>query len=352
MTRSLRLASTVGVLAVALLLSSCSQFPLQFFESDRDRARDRIDAIVGALENHDASALKAMFTEYARTEYSAELDAGIERLLLLFPEGDVEWGEDSDLAGGSSQVKNNFSRARLVYSWHTVESGGETYRINFNEFTVNDFDPENVGLWELSVVPHIDFSNQSWAVYNGCGPVDIREPRDGGPPGVYVASGPELSHDRMARIIEAINDHDSAQLESMFTAYARTGFAREIENGINDLFTLFPHADLTWVESDGASTLCERFDGSMKTVLLPTAYTVSSDGVDYRFFFADFTENTIDPDNVGLYALGAVPAAEWNVVPEAYLSQWACSFDTAVSFAPAVYVPTVAGEYDDIACSG
>jgi uncharacterized protein (DUF2249 family) len=346
------LASAVGVLAVALLLSSCSLFS-RLFESDRDLARDRIDAIVDALDDHDASALKAMFTDYARTEYSAELDAGIDRLLLLFPEGEVDWGEESSLAGGSSKVSSYGSRAKMVYSWQTVESGGETFRINISEFTVNDFDPENVGLWELSIVPHVDSSNQTWVVYNGCGPVDIREPRDGGPPGVYVASGPELSRDRMARIIEAINDHDSARLENMFTTYARDGFAREIESGIDDLFTLFPRGDLTWVESDGASALCERFDDSMKTVLLPTAYTVSSDGEDYRLYFADFTENTIDPDNVGLYALGAVPAREYRMdVPEAYLSQWACSFDTTATFDPGAYVPTVAGEYDDIACSG
>ena len=45
--------------------------------------------------------------------------------------------------------------------------------------------------------------------------------------------------------------------------------------------------------------------------LLEAHYTVSAGGEDYWLVFKDFTMNdTIDPDNVGLYGLGVAPWSE------------------------------------------
>jgi hypothetical protein len=103
---------------------------------------------------------------------------------------------------------------------------------------------------------------------------------------------------------------------------------------------LFSGGEVSWGEAEGGSAVCEHTVGDEKTVLLPSYYTVRSAGVDYRLFFADFTENTIEPDNVGIYAMGAVLAAECGrCTPEAELNTWAADFHAETTARPGVFVP-------------
>ena len=62
--------------------------------------------------------------------------------------------------------------------------------------------------------------------------------------------------------------------------------------------------------------------------------------MDYRLFFADYTENTIDPDNVGIYAIGAVRTAESVIErPEVELHSWTNGFYIGASTQPGVFIP-------------
>jgi len=279
-----------------------------------------------------------MFTEDARANYSAEIDDGLEYLLSLFPDGDVV-ATDPKYSPALSGNVDDGKKATLLSSGYTVSSGGADFSLYFADFTVNEIDPGNVGLYVLGAVPISEAgdSGPEMAKHSWGQGVDADA---SGPPGVFVADNGQLSHDRMAEIVDALNAHDSAALKGMFTEYARSEYSDEIDRGLNYLLSLFPDGDIVWQEERGGSAVYEREVDGVKTVLLPAFYTVSSGGVDYRFFFADFTENAIDPSNVGLYAMGAVPAAEtWLHEPEKAIYTWSSSFDLGASTPPGIYVP-------------
>jgi hypothetical protein len=144
----------------------------------------------------------------------------------------------------------------------------------------------------------------------------------------------------MGQIVEALNAHDAAALKAKFTRYARTNYSAQIDKGLDSLLSQFPNGDIAWQQDQGGSAVYERDLDGKKTVLLPTFYTVSSGGKDYRFFFADFPENTIDPDNVGIYAIGAVPAADlWLDEPEKQIYTWSSTFNLQASTPPGVLIP-------------
>ena len=125
---------------------------------------------------------------------------------------------------------------------------------------------------------------------------------------------------------------------SVLVALARARYSVEIDEGLRYMLSLFPEGDVVFHEEQGGSAYFERIDGDKSTVLLPTFYTVSSGGVDYRLFFAEFTENSIDPDNVGIYAIRAVPVAEMQLdIPEAYLYHWSNGFYIGASTPPGVF---------------
>jgi len=336
-----RFVSVIVALLGVLLLASCSLTPFSapsHGKSDTQLSLDRLGHIVDALNAHDAAALKSMFTEHARTEYSAEIDDGLTYLLSLFPDGGVV-PVDPKYAPSVSGNVTDAGRATLVSSGYTVSSGGKKYSLFFADFTVNQIDPLNVGLYVLGAALETEsgHSGAEMAMNSWGQRVDVDA---SGPPGVFVADNGQLSRDRMGQIVDALNAHNAAALKGMFTPYARTKYSAQIDKGLDYLLSQFPNGGITWQPEQGGSAVYERDVDGKKTVLLPTFYTVSSGGKDFRFFFADFTENTIDPDNLGIYAIGAVPAAEiWLDEPEKEIYTWSSSFDLEASTPPAVFIP-------------
>lgn len=336
-----RVASGIVAVACVLVLASCSLLPGRWFgKSDTVLSNERAVEIVDAINAHDAAALKGMFTKYARTEYSAEIDKGLKYLLSMFPDGDVVIPEPSTGSVTTGAVESG-KRTTLGGGSHLVTSGGKEYNLSFADFTVNTIDPENVGIYKLGAVLHTDSrsSDMEVAYRNWASSIEV-DARVGSAPGVFVAGSAGLSHDRAAQIIDAINAHDAATLKGMFTEYARAEQSPEIDAGLEYLLSMFPDGDIAWQDNQGASAVCERTNGDTKTVLLPTFYSVSSGGVDYRLFFADFTENMIDPGNVGIYAIGAVPIAETPIdMPEAEMYSWSNDFYIGATAAPGVFIP-------------
>ena len=342
--RSMRRIAALGIaVAIVAMLTSCS-FVLGLFDDDdldtTQLVRDKMAHIVDAVNNQDAATLRAMFTDYALAEYSTDIDEGVARLLSMFPDGDVIWRDDAGLAGESGQREYG-KRSTLSGASYVVTSGGKEYTLSFSLYTENTIDPDNVGVYQMGAVPHtesgdsgLEMAFHAWPQTEGTWWFA------GGPPGLFLGDSGGLTRDRAAHIIDALNAHDAAALKGMFTEYARSEHSTDIDEGLDYLFSLFPDGDITWQESQGGSSVYQRVDGEKKTVLLPTFYTVSSGGVDYRLFFADFIENTIDPDNVGIYAVGVVPAAEClSCVPEAELYAWASWFDPDATGHPGVFIP-------------
>jgi hypothetical protein len=66
---------------------------------------------------------------------------------------------------------------------------------------------------------------------------------------------------------------------------------------------------------------------------------VSSGGVDYRLFCADFRENAADHSNLGIYAIGVAPWTDsGDSAAEKALSAWADAFDVDASVPPGIFI--------------
>jgi hypothetical protein len=335
-----RLASLSLALVGVLLLTSCSLLNnlLALGTDTTQLMRNEMAHIVEALNDHDAAALRARFTDYALTEYSTDIDEGVAHLLALFPDGDLIWRDNANLASETGSIGYG---TILTDAGYVVTSGGNDYVLSFSLFTYNTNDPGNVGIYQLGAVPYTASEDsgleQAFSAWPG---PDVPDTRTGPPPGVFFGDSGALTRDRATQIIDALNAHDAAALTGMFTEYARAEHSKDIDRGLDYLFSLFPYGKIVMRAGSGGSGVYQRVDGEKRTVLLPTFYNVSSGGVDYRLFFADFTENTIDPDNVGIYAFGVAPAAECRrCVPEAGLNTFARSIDAEATGHPGIFIP-------------
>ncbi len=146
------------------------------------------------------------------------------------------------------------------------------------------------------------------------------------------------------RLIEtAIQDHDADALEDLFSNTAREQ-ATDLESGIDYFLSTFDSGSITW-ESTGNGSTTET-EGLKETTVLFCNYNLVADGERYELFFAYYPVNEIvDPENVGIYALGAAPYEEDSFTasgePKPFL-QWARQFklkDHVSSGNPGVYVP-------------
>jgi hypothetical protein len=332
------------MLASTLLLSSCAILPLGrtdcYYSDSRctQLSRDRVAQIVDALNSQDSAALKEMFTDYALAEYSAEIDDGVAYLLSLFPRGDVVWHEP-EAAPRVSKWNNHGQHTALARSGYLVTSGGNEYSLFFVVFEENENDPDNVGVYGMGAALRTDSENSNleaafrpWALS-----FDVHADS---PPGVFMADSGQSSRDRAARIVDALNGQDVAALREIFTEYALAAYSAEIDDGLEYLLSLFPNGVTVLQEDPGGSAVYKRFDGEASTVLMSSFYRLSSGEVEFRLFFAEFTENAIMPDNIGIYAIGAVPiVGALNEGPEAGIYDWTGSFDVGANSPPGIYIP-------------
>jgi hypothetical protein len=139
------------------LVSSCSPFNPDTPSNPREQSRDRMFEIIDAVNERDADALKNMFTTYSRSEFSEEIDQGIDHIFTVFPDGVVvETEEPNGLPPGESLYGKDGQVASLAKSSYHVTANGEDYWLMFAEFTVNTLDPENVGVYALGVAPRTE----------------------------------------------------------------------------------------------------------------------------------------------------------------------------------------------------
>lgn len=345
-----KLGSLVVVLAGAVLLASCSFNPLELFSgSDRRLSHERMEQILDAINDQDAATLKGMFTDHALGEYSQEIDEGLEYLLSLFPDGDVVW-EDPERGPGHTIWERDDLATLLLPSLYRVSSDGNDYWLYFADLTKNEIDPDNVGVYGMGVAPRTAGSGPAVA---GSGPEgvffswtssfkNLYELDADVPPGVYVPNydNTDLSNRSMADIVEDLNTQDVSGLRvEKFTERAHTEYAAELDDELEELFSLFPNGDLTYQELTDGPVVREVAEGDEETILLLPIYAIRSGGRDYWLFFADFTVNTIDPDNLGLYAVGVAPRTEsGDSAQEQALFAWAESFDVEATTPPAILI--------------
>ena len=144
----------------------------------------------------------------------------------------------------------------------------------------------------------------------------------------------------MEEIAQELNTHDVSGLrEHRFSEYARTQYPSALDDELEALFTLFPASDLTWEALSEEPVARETADSDDQTILLLPIYRVGSGDKDYWLFFADYTVNTIDPDNLGLYAIGVAPRTpSEDSAQERALFAWADTFDVEASTPPGILI--------------
>jgi hypothetical protein len=137
-------------------------------------------------------------------------------------------------------------------------------------------------------------------------------------------SARERMDSRMEQIVDAINSQDAAALKAMFSPHALEQVT-DINSGLDHLLSFFPDGVDTWeihkFQEEGRSS------AGKKTELLLAYYALTVGGSEYWFFFADFTVNEVtNPSNVGIYAMGAEPWAEYpHTGSEEEFMTWAAS---------------------------
>ncbi len=149
--------AAIAVAACVALLASCSLLPPGVsslsLDTDNQRANTEMQQIISAVHDRDASALKALFSKRAR-ENALDLDSGLRYFLSVFPSGLKNLGEPDGGPGGS--VETDYGKETdLINGNFEVSANGKKYLVSFDYFAVNQIeDPENVGLYDLGVVPY------------------------------------------------------------------------------------------------------------------------------------------------------------------------------------------------------
>jgi hypothetical protein len=338
-----RFTSAVVAVAVVVVLAACSFNPRVLTPNySADLVAERMAEIVDALNSQDAATLKAMFTDYALAEYSAEIDEGVGYLLSLFPNGDVVW-EDPDHEPSPAVLNNFGKRTELVGVLYEISAGREDYRLYFSYYTINENDPANVGIYGMGVAPRTENldSGPEEALMSWAGSVADLE-GENGPPGVYIPSYDyiELSDLTMEKVVEDVTAQDVSGLRvEVFSEYAQTEHAAALDDEIDALYSFVSSEDLTWQLRDEPLAVREKVEGDDEAILLLPIYEVTSGGKDYWLFFADFTVNTIDPTNLGLYAVGVAARTPSGDSPEEQaLFAWADTFDVDASTPPGILI--------------
>jgi len=112
---------------------------------------------------------------------------------------------------------------------------------------------------------------------------------------------------RLEQILETLNNKDEDALKAMFSKKVLLE-ADDFEGQIEYLFFFFQGSVKSWdrtgFSSDGS------IENGKKSTMLRSWYTVTTNKDKYRFFVIDYSVDTINPDNKGLYTLRVIKAAD------------------------------------------
>lgn len=120
-------------------------------------------------------------------------------------------------------------------------------------------------------------------------------------------SDDKLADARLEQVIEAIKGKDKESIKAMFSAKALEE-ADDINGGTDYLIDFF-QGEVKSTESDGL-IVDELTDNGNNTKEVKSFYIVETNEQKYLFFLLVYTEDTGNPENVGLYALRVIKAED------------------------------------------
>jgi hypothetical protein len=333
-----KLLAVAVALVCVLALSSCELVPFGLgLSSDNRRGNARMEQIAAAVNNHDAAALKALFSPLA-LKNAPTIDDDLADFLSLFPNGGLTWKRGGVLREGRFSLGET---TELLKAYYTASADGKDYDLFFADFTLNQyFNPGNVGIYGLGIMPLTEDYEVGPAelFYHWAGAIQPDLSDEDGYPGVYVGyDNTVMSRYTMSSIVEELNTPDDVGLRERFSEYAQRD--SKLKDEVDALFALFPDANVRWHDPDTVPVAREKTDNGQRTLMLLTTYRVSAGSHNYWLFYADFRENPADPTNLGIYAIGLAPrTTSENSAAEKAFFAWADTFDVDASVPPGIFI--------------
>lgn len=142
-------------------------------------------------------------------------------------------------------------------------------------------------------------------------------------------SGDKKADARLEQAIEAIKNKDKEALRTMFSKQAQNN-AESLDERMDYLFNLFEGEVKSYNNINGAPTIHETIDNGHKTKRVKSYYYVDTNKQKYFFYLSEYTVDTDNPENVGLYTLLAIKAEDKE-------KQWDNGGDD--TFLPGIYKP-------------
>jgi hypothetical protein len=142
----------------AILLNSCSfGGGRMLITDDSDKRADaRLEKILNALSTNDNDALKAMFSKRALDE-ADDFDDSMEYLFAFFQGAVKSWKR----TGFTAPMKVEYGKKSVqLISWYTVVTDKETFKFLVIDYSVDTFNSDNVGLYNLRVIKEVDEDTQ------------------------------------------------------------------------------------------------------------------------------------------------------------------------------------------------
>lgn len=117
----------------------------------------------------------------------------------------------------------------------------------------------------------------------------------------------EKADERIEQILSVINDKDRDAMKALFSKKA-LGEIEDFDSQVDYLLSFFQGDLMSW-EKESLATY-ETIDYGEKTIKIESKYTVETDEDIYLFYIIDYTMDTINPNNKGLYTLRVIKAAD------------------------------------------
>lgn len=117
-------------------------------DNDTKKANTHLEQVIESIKNKDKDSIKEMFSEKALDE-AKDLDERIDYLFTLI-EGDIESWEK---IGGTVDESNDDGRKTIKSRYrYNVNTEKDQYLFSILEYTKDDNDPENVGVYCLKII--------------------------------------------------------------------------------------------------------------------------------------------------------------------------------------------------------
>ena len=155
--------SRVNVIVVSLIIllvffsmSGCSLNEIRFSISEDNYRESKLNTILDALQNEEASILKNLFSRVSIDIASEdEIQEGIEYIFTLY-KGKTQY-YDLKKGGVSESIRGN-GRLKSTYIWAIVTTDVDVFDVYARDIVFDSLNPDNVGISNLSIMLREDVS--------------------------------------------------------------------------------------------------------------------------------------------------------------------------------------------------